>query len=487
MTELHTKAALGVDEELWRATFAEFRSQALRTFQGNLFDIASGGWVDVGLAAAAAGETKEWSDIWPQQQWHIAFEILFCQQPLSIQAVLPEHDDLLFFVYWNDLSKTKGSRIFARRKRKLKIESKTSPDSDDDKDPPSALPLDLAWNSSLAADIDWRSSLILNIVLQTQYLLTVIRCPPGEVDQLLDFRGTPLKRRNRSALENPHQEQSMQSRHSSIYITKRVHASPSTTPVNLDQTKSSDSAPSVSYPNICFAVDDFVEAFDCLTLEDPEDCYCVVLHADVANTWSKAAALNTVDVHQKSREEDKGRAPPVVIEKTEQLRSLEAAFEDSLQIQTPPPRSSSKDPSLEDTLAVFNGYVSCKQLSAALDSYLKNPLKVFLQQRNQGRGQGGWSRGRGQGKAAKVLMRGPGGIGSAEVAVTALHSGNEAKETTLLESVFKSAVVAVKTAVQVEEQMASSDASGAAIKLQCALMAVNIPVEALAEQILKAV
>jgi len=76
MTEVHNKTALGVDEELWRATFAEFKSQALRTFQSNLFDLASGGWVDVGLAAAAAGETKEWSDVWPQQQWHIAFEIL---------------------------------------------------------------------------------------------------------------------------------------------------------------------------------------------------------------------------------------------------------------------------------------------------------------------------------------------------------------------------------------------------------------------------
>jgi hypothetical protein len=76
MTERDTKAALGVDEELWKATFAEFKSQALRTFQSNLFDIASGGWVDVGLAAAAAGEVREWSDVWPQQQWHIAFEIL---------------------------------------------------------------------------------------------------------------------------------------------------------------------------------------------------------------------------------------------------------------------------------------------------------------------------------------------------------------------------------------------------------------------------
>ena len=73
MREPHTTASLGIDEHLWRATFAEFRSQALRTFHGNLFDVASGEWVDVGLAATTAttGEVQ-----WPQQQWHIAFEIL---------------------------------------------------------------------------------------------------------------------------------------------------------------------------------------------------------------------------------------------------------------------------------------------------------------------------------------------------------------------------------------------------------------------------
>jgi len=408
----------------------------------------------------------------------------FCQQPPSIKAVLPEHDDLLFFVYWNDLSKSKGSRIFARRKLKPKLKTKNSSDSDNTINTPvSVLPLDLAWNSPRAAEIDWRSSLLLNIVLQTQYLLTVVRCPPGEVDQLLDYSGSPLKiQKNRSAVENSnHQEQSTQSRQSAIYVTKRVHASPSTTPVNLDQTKSSESAPSISYPDICFAVDDFVEVFDCLILEDPEDCYCVVVHADVANTWSKAAALDTADLHQKKREEQ--GPPPTSVEEPEQLEKLEAAFEESLQIQTSPPRSSLKNPALEDTLSVFNGYVSCKQLATAVHAYLKNPIQMLLQQRKQGQG----GRGSSQGKTAKVVMRGPGGIGSAEVAVTALHSDNQARGTNLLETVFKSAVTAVKSAAQVEEQRASPDDVEAALKLQCALMAVNIPVEALAEQILKAV
>jgi hypothetical protein len=400
----------------------------------------------------------------------------FCQQPPSIKAILPHHDDLLFFVYWNDLSKTKGSRIFARRK----LKSKSSGGDNTINTPLSDLPLDLAWNSPIAADIDWRSSLLLNIVLQTQYLLTVIRCPPGELDRLLDNNGNPSKRQNRSAVEN---SQSTQSRQSVIYVTKRVHASPSTTPVNLDQTKSSDSAPSISYPNICFAVDDFVEAFDCLILEDPQDCYCVVVHADVANTWSKAAALNTVDLHQKNREEEKKLPETSVVEDAEQVETLEAAaFEESLQLHTSPSRSPLTNPSLEETISVFNGYVNCKQLSTAVGSYLNSsPLKMLLQQRKQ-RGS------RSQNKTAKVVMRGPGGIGSAEVAVTALHSDNQAKETpSTLETVLKNAVTAVKKAVQVEEERASSNDEEAILKLQCALMAVNIPGEALAEHILKAV
>ena len=399
----------------------------------------------------------------------------FCQQPPSIQAVLPNHDDLLFFVYWTDLSKTKGSRIFARRKQKLKNKTDTNSGGISSNNNTSALPLDLAWNNPLAAEIDWRSSLLLNLVLQTQYLLTVVCCPPTELDQLLDRTESPLKKTTT--------EHSTHSRQS-IIITKCVHASPSTTPVNLDQTKSSDSAPSVSYPDICFAVDDFVEAFDSLTLVDPDECYCVVLHADVANTWSKAAAATSFPQnleHEGEEEEEKttevGQPTSSPIE-----RSLEAAFEESLQIATPVPPLSKKEPSIEGTISVFNGYVSCKQFSASLQAYLRNPIKILLQQGRRSGQKGG------QGQTAKVLMHGPGGIGSAEVAVTALDSENSSgRGPSLAESVFKSAVAAVKTAVQVGEQSGGSGAADVARKLQCALMAVNVPVEALAEQILKAI
>lgn len=70
---------------LWRATFKEFQRQTLRYFQRNVFDIASGGWVDVGVAMTSGdGDLDDWSDLWPSHQWHIAFEILVRTQILHV-------------------------------------------------------------------------------------------------------------------------------------------------------------------------------------------------------------------------------------------------------------------------------------------------------------------------------------------------------------------------------------------------------------------
>ena len=60
-----------VDAVQWRATFKETKTQALRSFSKNLFDTSTGSWVDAGPA-----EAEDWSDLWPPQQWQIAFEIL---------------------------------------------------------------------------------------------------------------------------------------------------------------------------------------------------------------------------------------------------------------------------------------------------------------------------------------------------------------------------------------------------------------------------
>ena len=178
-----------------------------------------------------------------------------------------------------------------------------------------------------------------------------------------------------------------------------------------------------------------------------------------------------------------------------EIESLETAFKESLQLKTPPPRRRTANLEVDGTISVFNGYVSCKQLALVLNSYMTSPIKLLLhhQRKNKSGEQGG---GKGaQGQAAKVLMRGPGGIGSAEVAVTSLESGSSSgkggSDAKMLAKAFlNSAVAAVRTAVQGGDEQSSISASTDSIsvmKLQCALMAVNMPVEALAEQILKGI
>ena len=48
-----------------------------------------------------------------------------------------------------------------------------------------------------------------------------------------------------------------------VAVTKRVYASPSRTPVHLGSSKSgAHSEPEPSYPEICFAIDNFDDAFE---------------------------------------------------------------------------------------------------------------------------------------------------------------------------------------------------------------------------------
>lgn len=48
----------------------------------------------------------------------------------------------------------------------------------------------------------------------------------------------------------------------SLAVSKEVYASPTRTLVNLSGAKGSCATPTPSYPNICFAVDNFEDAFD---------------------------------------------------------------------------------------------------------------------------------------------------------------------------------------------------------------------------------
>jgi hypothetical protein len=417
--------ATPAEEDLWRATFAEFKRQALRSFASAVFDTTGGGWVDLGpdAAAASAAVTADWSDAWPEQQWAIAYEILLCQTPSTIKILLPGQDDLLMFVYSSTAAGKGTPPVFARRRRGT------------------FLPENLVWGGELAAKIDWRASLLLNVVLQTQYRLAVVRCPPWEVDRLLDASLGAAGAGSRT-----------------LRVTKVVHASPSRTPVNLDQSKAAAAAPAPSYPAICFAVEDFAESFGEMTLEEPTDCYCVVLRAAAEASWGRAAV--------------KGESKAEAAEE-----SLEAQMR-GLSVQEDAAGASGAE---ESGVAVFTGFISCLQLATAMRSTIESPLRVL-----QGAS--------GRPHTSKVLMRGPGGVGQAEVAVTCARGGAGAAEEAQSDrkgpltpqkalSIAKSMAKGVVEAAKAVAQMGPAPTDE---RLQCALMTLEMPVDALAEQILKA-
>lgn len=409
-------------------------------------------------------------------------QLQFCQAPPAVAAALPQQDDLLLFVYWADVAAHKPSAVFARRRS-------------------TALPPDLqVGQGSLAKEVDWQASTLLNLVLQTQYHMMVVRASPADLDAVIDSSGSSDLDPGRtspprqgaledkedlgSGISRPSSGGSRQRMHS---VTKVVHASPSRTPVNLDQSKSEESEPELAYPDICFAVDDFAEAFDSLVLQDPTDCYCVALYAQVHQSWGRALALQAVSAPEGQVPATAG-ADQVAAElerlgigsgSTENEGSrLPQKTDSALAVpQLTGQQSSSRDNGQAHRVCLFSGYVSCRQLASALGGRLNNnsPLKALS---------GDTSR------TTKVLLRGPGGVGRADVAVSAdCEDGNSSSGSgpPPLTNVLRAAAAAAKGVVGTVKAVARGDGSGdGAVRLRCALMSLAVPVEALAEDILKA-
>lgn len=177
------------------------------------------------------------------------------EAPDEISSLLTNtDDDLLFFVPYPAKGvhpRAENESVFARRKG-------------------NTVPVDLAWGSELAKQTDWQASLLLNIVLLTEFRLTVARCTSSELPNIL----------NGTLLENFLGDRSK-------YVVRKVHPSPVKMPMTHDNSRSkTHHEPEVSYPNICFTVDDFDEAFQDMTLEEPTDCYAIALHA--MDSWGKA-------------------------------------------------------------------------------------------------------------------------------------------------------------------------------------------------------
>lgn len=267
----------------------------------------------------------------------------------------------------------------------------------------------------------------------------------------------------------------------------------------------------------------------------PADCYCVLLHADVASSWRLPAA--------QAASSSSGGGAGVSVAAAD--ADAAAAGVAALGLSPPPPPSSSSAaggsrPSSSDSLAgsmqqqpqpqsavVFSGYVSHQQLTAALGSQLVgDPVQQMLRaaaaasRRPQPAGPGRGQQQREDPLATcRVSMRGPGGRGAADVAVSSFLPAADAghlpgsasdlqqQQQQLAASPSASgssssgkpglferaqllargvAAAARAAAAQAAGAGAAADLDPGQLRLRCSLMSLQVPVEALAEGILRA-
>ncbi|XP_031119037.1 uncharacterized protein KIAA0930 homolog [Ipomoea triloba] len=219
---------------------------------------------------------------------------------------------------------------------------------------------------------------------------------------------------------------------SPIYkVVKTVYASPSRINFHLDSRKEVETTP--AYPDICFAVDDFDSTFDAVVLTDVDHCYCVILNAN------------------------DGAAFP----------------SDSSQSET----SGGKTQSSKITL--FSGFVSYQMVRDAYDAG-RTGFGSLLSLHSSG-------------KTDRIYMKGPGGRGEVEVAVSGVvdqskeeYSHHSPKKGLSFSAVVRRAAsvasVAAKHAYAAASATRSSDEE--MIPLKCCLMSISLPWEHIAHDLL---
>ncbi|DBA75282.1 hypothetical protein WJX77_005189 [Trebouxia sp. C0004] len=435
-----------VPHSTWLAVLANVQQQIAHAAKEE--SKANGSWVDLAEDTSASPSHEQVTQRWQQQQWQNAFEVLiFEAPPASIPA--EEQDDLLFFVY---LEAYQAEVLYlVRRKTK-------------------ALPVDLREGGDKAHQIDWKRSVLLNLVTQTTYSLTVSAC-------------------QREHLQSIGGNQDL-GKHV-VQVSKAVYASTTKSQLNLNNKRANDANPTLTYPDISFAVENFEEAFESLLLTEPKQCYLVLLTATAGMTFRGKQSLPQAAASEETHQASALAADEQMLEGSSGKRIVKDKS------------SSSRKPR---RLTVFSGFVSYDQLEQKLlAEQMKGPR--WLHKNVEG--------------PHPVRMRGPGGLGFADVAVTCLpqaasdsqgnaqalaqqqpplspnltwqelqgHSASpssspEQKKNRLLGSAFGAAAYVLKT---IGNPAKGSPAPKAApvYDMRCALMNLSLPVEPLALQLLQ--
>ncbi|XP_050236998.1 uncharacterized protein LOC126686792 isoform X2 [Mercurialis annua] len=230
---------------------------------------------------------------------------------------------------------------------------------------------------------------------------------------------------------------------SPIYkVVKTVYASPSRVNFLLDSKKEVETTP--AYPDICFAVDDFDSTFDAVVLTGTDHCYCVIL-----NAHGGAAFPSEKGSHDNSSNSDS-----------------------PLKVNT----SSGK--TKNSKLTLFSGFVSYPMVREAYNAG-KSRFGNLL------------SLGHSTGKTDKLYMKGPGGRGEVEVAVSGVADQSQqdfgpfspvtSKGGFGIGSIVRKAASAASVAAKHAYAAASSTSSDEEmVPLKCCLMSISLPWEHIA-------
>lgn len=232
---------------------------------------------------------------------------------------------------------------------------------------------------------------------------------------------------------------------SPIYkVVKTVYASPSRVEFHLDSKKEVETIP--AYPDICFAVDDFDSTFDAVVLTETDHCYCVLLNAH------DGAAFPT--------------------EKTSP--DCSSSNTSSLRIDT------DSEKSKNTKLTLFSGFVSYQMVREAYDAGKSRFGSLLLL-------------GQSAGKTDRLYMKGPGGRGEVEVAVSGVADQSQQPSGpsspvhaskrgfgigTIVRKAATVASVAAKHAYAAAAATRSSDEE--MLPLKCCLMSISLPWEHIA-------
>ncbi|XP_060199305.1 uncharacterized protein LOC132627751 isoform X2 [Lycium barbarum] len=231
---------------------------------------------------------------------------------------------------------------------------------------------------------------------------------------------------------------------SPIYkVVKTVYASPSRINFHLDSRKEVETTS--AYPEICFAVDDYDSTFDAVVLTDVDHCYCVLLNAHDGAAFPRERIQQDCSPGDTSRSDTRsGKAPT-------------------------------------SKITLFSGFVSYQMVRDAYDAG-RSGFGSLLSLHSAG-------------KTDRIYMKGPGGRGEVEVAVSGVVDqskkdfsqnsvDHESKKGLSFSAVVRRAASVASEAAKHAYAAASATRDEGMIPLKCCLMSISLPWEHIAHDLL---